>query len=60
MTVYFGSWENDKRSGYGVFEDTVRSVSVHVCTVCMEAVWEGAGLVEMAAWLGRAEWAEAE
>ena len=26
MTVYFGAWENDKRTGYGVFEDTVRQV----------------------------------
>ena len=39
MTVYFGAWENDKRAGYGVFEDTVRQVCCLHSTY--RSVWEG-------------------
>ena len=43
MTVYFGAWENDKRAGYGVFEDTVRQVCCLHSTYrsCVGGVWEG-------------------
>lgn len=45
MTVYFGAWENDKRAGYGVFEDTVRQVCCLHSTYrsCVGGVWEGRG-----------------